>query len=216
MAARCAPAILTAMTSNHVGHKGYAFATLTIDQAQHVAGWRYEPPFDAYNIPIHLRLLVAHRCSDARHRTFGIFDRAGFLAACCVFGGDARLPGVNYDPHSTSDTDILDCGLWLNPTLVRRGTGYRILIDMLAFGRQQWRPLLFRASISEDNTDVQRLAMRAGFKPSMRAINRANQRQYVIMLMDAKSDLSGSEASRRLRPPPGWRTRLPLLSSSSS
>ena len=109
-------------------------------EVRQLIGWRYEPPYDVYNI--------VTTDIDGEVRWFLLPENAyhailqdGDLIGFCCYGADARVPGGDYR------AEALDVGLGLRPDLTGQGLGSQILEAVLSAGKQAFAPLRFRATI---------------------------------------------------------------------
>jgi uncharacterized protein YhfF/RimJ/RimL family protein N-acetyltransferase len=80
------------------------------------ATWRYDTPYDVYNITMPPEDAVRYFLSDdtACHV---LVEDDGALAGFCTFGSDARVPGGNYGEAA------LDIGLGIRPSFTGQGRG---------------------------------------------------------------------------------------------
>jgi [ribosomal protein S18]-alanine N-acetyltransferase len=116
--------------------------------AEAIAGWRYEPPYDFYDAPADdddLALLL-----DPERRLDRFFSaRAG-----------GELMGF-FELRSDGDTVVI--GLGLRPDLTSRGLGLAFLEQGLRFANQRLQPDRFRLSVAEFNRRAITVYKRAGF-----------------------------------------------------
>jgi ribosomal-protein-alanine N-acetyltransferase len=116
-------------------------APLTREQAEDICTWRYEPPYDLYDmVDADPEDLVA---AESGYHAVVADDRLiGFRS----FGVDGRVPGGDYDDSA------LDIGGGLRPELTGRGLGRSVISAGLAFGRERFSPAAFRVTIASFNT----------------------------------------------------------------
>src|SRR5262245_23215227 len=120
--------------------------------------WRYDPPYDIYNIPA-LAIEDLSFFIDPQNAYYSISAEDGTLEAFCCFGADAQVPGGDYA------ADALDVGFGIRPDLTGQGRGSAYLAAILDFARQRFDPATFRTTVAEFNTRSRRVCEKAGFHP---------------------------------------------------
>jgi RimJ/RimL family protein N-acetyltransferase len=121
----------------------------TGEHANEVAGWRYEAPYDFYD-------LASDPADEAamRDRT-----RAGHWRA--VLGESDRLEAFWYfDWHG----DVVEVGIGLRPDLTGRQLGESFLRTQLEYASHSWQPESFRLFVAAWNERAIRLYERLGFR----------------------------------------------------
>jgi ribosomal-protein-alanine N-acetyltransferase len=122
---------------------------MTQDEAEAIARWRYEPPYDFYDWTADeddlAELLDRERRAD---RYFAAHDGAGELIG--FFG----LGCVD---------DVVDVGVGLRPDLTGRGLGLAFLEQGLSFANERFQPGRFRLAVAEFNARAITVYERAGF-----------------------------------------------------
>ena len=124
-------------------------APMSQKDAEMVANWEYEPPYDFYDW--HADAGDLEELLDPalrRDRYFSAFDSTGGLIGFYSF----RPEG-----------DVVVVGLGLRPELTGRGLGLSFLEDGLAHARDRHRPATFRLRVAEFNTRAITVYERAGF-----------------------------------------------------
>jgi [ribosomal protein S18]-alanine N-acetyltransferase len=120
--------------------------------ADQVAGWRYPPPYDTYDLaPQDIGHLLQ---PDYRYHI--VWDDEDVVGYCC-FGVDATVPGGDYS------RDALDIGWGMRPDLVGQGRGSGFVAAIVAHAAQSYAPPRMRVTIAEFNERSQRAAARNGF-----------------------------------------------------
>jgi RimJ/RimL family protein N-acetyltransferase len=121
----------------------------TEEHANEVAGWRYEPPYDFYD-------LASDPADEAAMRDPA---RAGLCRA--VFGESDRLEAFWYfDWHG----DVVEVGVGLRPDLTGRQLGESFLRAQLEYASHNWQPESFRLFVAAWNERAIRLYERLGFR----------------------------------------------------
>jgi ribosomal-protein-alanine N-acetyltransferase len=129
----------------------FRFGEMTQSEAEIVAGWRYDPPYDFYDFvkdpEDHAEILDPER-------------RAGDYHAV---GLDGELAGFfSFRPHG----DELELGLGLRPDLAGKGLGLEFVEAGMAFGREKFGPRSFWLDVATWNERAKKVYERAGFEPS--------------------------------------------------
>jgi [ribosomal protein S18]-alanine N-acetyltransferase len=116
--------------------------------ASEVAGWRYEPPYDFYD-------LASDPADEAAMRDPA---RAGHCRA--VLSESDRLEAFWYfDWHG----DVVEVGIGLRPDLTGRQLGESFLRAQLDYASHSWQPEIFRLFVAAWNERAIRLYERLGF-----------------------------------------------------
>ena len=126
---------------------------LTREHAEDLATWRYEPPYDVYD----LDGADPHELLDPAlgfHAVLAGERLIGFRS----FGPDGQVPGGTYDDSA------LDTGGGLRPSLTGRGLGRAVIAAGLAHGRATFAPPAFRVTVASFNTRARRTVESLGFE----------------------------------------------------
>lgn len=155
-----------------------SFKPLDRERALQIREWRYEPPYDMYNIAGEDQSTDLATLTDPANCYYAITDEKGELLAYCCFGPDARVPGGNYD------LPALDVGVGLRPDLTGQGQGHRYLDAIHAFALREFSPSAFRVTVAAFNARALRLCRQAGFR-EVASFHRAEDgRAFLILLRD--------------------------------
>ena len=93
------------------------FCPMTETHARSIVAWRYDPPYDIYDVSTGNAEETVQVYLDPRYAYHAILAAEGELAAYCCFGVDAQVPGGDYDQPA------LDIGLGVRPDLTGQGRG---------------------------------------------------------------------------------------------
>jgi [ribosomal protein S18]-alanine N-acetyltransferase len=119
------------------------------EDAEAVAGWHYDPPYDFYDADADHRdleeLLDAEKRGD---RYFAARDASGELVGYFGFGFDDGVAGI---------------GVGLRPDLTGRGLGLSFLEQGLVFATERYAPTRFRLYVAAFNRRAIKVYERAGF-----------------------------------------------------
>jgi ribosomal-protein-alanine N-acetyltransferase len=123
--------------------------SLTQKDAEAIAKWQYEPPYDFYNADADQRDLAELLDPAQRgERYFAAHDARGEL--------------VGYFGLVCKD-GVVGVGVGLRPDLTGRGLGQPFLEAGLAFASKRFRPRRFKLSVAEFNQRAITVYERAGF-----------------------------------------------------
>jgi GNAT superfamily N-acetyltransferase len=126
--------------------------------ARAIAGWRYDPPYDIYNVRPGDAKGTVQVYLDPEYAYHAILAAEGELVAYCCFGVDAQVPGGDY--HAPA----LDVGLGVRPDLTGQGQGGLYVQAVLEYARCAYSPPAFRVTIAEFNKRALRVWAKAGFQ----------------------------------------------------
>jgi GNAT superfamily N-acetyltransferase len=136
-----------------------SFRPMDEDGALTLIGWRYEAPYDIYQLdpsPIELPTFVSFLV-DPANRYYRIDSQRGELEAFCCVGDDAQVAGGDYS------ADALDLGLGVRPDLTGRGLGAGYAQALAGFASRRFAPSLLRVTIAGFNLRAQRVWEKIGF-----------------------------------------------------
>jgi len=117
--------------------------------------WRYEPPYDAYNITQDPREAVEYFLG-ADVDCHALVDGAD-VVGYCTFGRDAQVPGGDYT------VDALDIGLGVEPSRTGSGDGHLFVTAVVGHAVAGLEPRLLRVTIAAGNERARRVWANAGF-----------------------------------------------------
>ncbi len=156
----------------------YTFLPMDEKNAEIVAGWCYEPPYDVYSCnPEDLKELIRYMIDPANH-FYTVLDEQGDLIAFRSFGSDGQVAGGDYSGPA------LDTGGGLRPDLTGRGLGLGLLTAGLEFGRRQFAPPAFRVTIARFNLRAQKVCERAGFHPEQIFQRDSDGKEFIILVKE--------------------------------
>ncbi len=137
----------------------FTFLPMAEADARHIMTWRYESPYDIYNLaPANVESEV-QSLIDPQNRYHVIIDGYGHIVAFCCFGLDAQVPGGDYRQ------DALDIGLGVHPNLTGQGHGHEYVGAVISYAGEAFRPAALRVSVAAFNGRAQRVWEKAGFRP---------------------------------------------------
>lgn len=126
---------------------------LTAAHAAQIGAWRYEPPYDCYDMTGVDPAFIASTESGFFALVADDDELIGFRS----FGADGQVPGGQYDAAA------LDTGGGLRPDLTGKGLGRLAISTGLEFGRQRFAPAAFRVTVATFNIRALRVVESLGF-----------------------------------------------------
>jgi ribosomal-protein-alanine N-acetyltransferase len=147
---------------------------MTLGHATEIGTWRYEPPYDRYDMTsVDPAFLVS-----AESGYFALVDDdqlIGFRS----FGVDGQVPGGRYDASA------LDTGGGLRPDLTGKGLGRLAISTGLEFGEQRFAPAAFRVTVATFNARALRVVDALGFSAVEDFQASTDRRGYRILVRPA-------------------------------
>lgn len=150
-------------------------ASLTREHAEDIATWRYDPPYDVYD-------MAGADPDDLLDPALGFHavladDRLiGFRS----FGPDGRVTGWDYDGSA------LDTGGGLRPSLTGQGLGRPVIAAGLDFGRARYAPAAFRVTVASFNARARRTVESLGFEVVGSFAARRDGRPFDVLVRDER------------------------------
>jgi RimJ/RimL family protein N-acetyltransferase len=143
--------------------------------ARAIATWRYDAPYDLYNLDADDLPGAVQAFMDPRNAYYVMVDGLEGLVAYCCFGPDAMVPGGDYGAPG------LDIGLGVRPDLTGQGRGLAFVSSVLAFARRTFAPEAFRVTIAEFNKRALRVWEKAGFRAVQTFLRDPDGRCFVVL-----------------------------------
>jgi [ribosomal protein S18]-alanine N-acetyltransferase len=135
-----------------------------------VAPWRYEPPYDFYDLASDPGDAAAMRDPAQADHYRAVREN-----------GHGRLDAFwHFDWHG----DAVEVGIGLRPELTGRGRGESLLHAQLAYAADRWAPTTFRLFVAAWNERAIRLYGRVGFREVTRETRRfelAGEHEFLRM-----------------------------------
>jgi RimJ/RimL family protein N-acetyltransferase len=157
---------------------------MTAARAAEVTTWRYQPPYDCYDMTDADPGFLA----DAASGYFALVDDAGELIGFRSFGADGQVPGGRYD------TSALDTGGGLRPDLTGRGLGRLAISTGLDFGQQRYAPVAFRVTVATFNGRALAVVAALGFRGIEDFLASTDGRSYRILVRQRPGATGGGAA----------------------
>ncbi len=154
---------------------------------EHVAqilGWRYEPPYDIYNMgekppdSDELTEAIEYFLQSEYHFQAILRQPTAELVGFCSFGSDGQVAGGDY-----SETAV-DIGMGLHPTLTGRGLGEMFVGAAVDFAQKRFVPPRLRVTIAEFNRRAQIVWQRHEFVPVQEFCADVGKRPFIIYVRE--------------------------------
>jgi [ribosomal protein S18]-alanine N-acetyltransferase len=171
------PAGDTLMSQEMITMK-FTFSLMDEADARSVCAWRYEAPYDVYNMGDDGEEKSAiTELLDRRSPYYAVRDdtlsgghtlsggQVIIISALVGFFcyGTASLPWSSGEPSLYVDNKIMVIGLGIRPDLTGKGSGLSFVNAGLAYAREQFAPSAFRLYVLSFNQRAMRVYERAGF-----------------------------------------------------
>jgi len=161
------------------------FTPITHDQAIECVRWRYEAPYDLYDIPEADRQLEIDGMLDKNSKTFAVSSEGEFIGVRS-FGADGKVAGGTYDDG------YQDTGGALRPDMTAKGLGEEVLRAGLRFGTQRFSFSRFRVTVAAFNQRALKVCRRVGFIDGQRFSRGSDNREFVILTLEKISENKAS------------------------
>ena len=154
--------------STAIGQLGIAL--MSQHEAEAIADWRYDPPYDFYDADADHRDLTELLDPVQRGgKYFSARDASGELIGFFAF---------------THDDDVAGVGVGLRPDLTGRGLGRAFLEQGLAFARNRFQPRRFRLGVAAFNERAIKVYERAGFVKTRSFMHETNGGLFSFVEME--------------------------------
>ena len=145
----------------------FNISPMTEHDAQEYVSWRYEAPYDIYNIILDADETRQYLkfCIDPVNKMYSIRDDFGEVVGFCVFGADAQINGGDYGQ------DDLDVGMGVRPDHTGKGLGAVFAEAVIQFAKAKHSPEALRVTILDYNKRAQKVWERLGFKKTQEFVS---------------------------------------------
>ncbi len=168
---------LAAINHQDTAPQPFTFQPMDEASARAVSEWRYDAPYDIYNIDPDNIENEMQLFLDPQNAYHIIADEHGNLVAYCCFGPDGQVPGGDYSAAA------LDIGLGVRPDLTGLGRGLSYVNAVLDFARRTFPPTAFRVTVAEFNKRARRVWEKAGFRPVQTFQRNGDSMPFVILTL---------------------------------
>ncbi|GKZ14781.1 GNAT family protein [Haladaptatus sp. T7] len=146
----------------------YEFSPISADDVDAIVSWRYDPPYDFYDM-------------DSDPEDLALFTNPtnwdGYYA---VFDGDGERVGFF---SFEVDADTLEIGLGMRPDLTGDGHGQSFVEAGLMFAREEYDPAAFSLSVAAFNERAISVYEAVGFERVETFLQATNGGEYPFVRM---------------------------------
>lgn len=158
--------------------------SLTLEDAEEVACWRYEAPYDIYNVVGDAKEHASRVMHDRTSRFHSIYD-GDELIGFFSLGRDGQVPGGPYDAPAT------DIGMLIKPERIGLGQGHLYAAAVTEYASRVTSAGALRVTIARFNVRAQRLWQRIGFA-QIAEFSRSDGPEFVVMVRSTLEKLHSS------------------------
>lgn len=157
---------------------------LAVRHVQEILAWRYEPPYDLYNLgtgtadPIELTEAIDYFLQPQYHFQAVLRQPAAELIAFCSFGADGQVAGGDYT------AEAVDIGMGVRPDLTGRGLGGMFAGVAIDYACKTFAPPRLRVTIAAFNHRAQKVWRRHGFAQVQQFHSHYGKRPFIIFARD--------------------------------
>ncbi|WP_239004770.1 GNAT family N-acetyltransferase [Paenibacillus tepidiphilus] len=161
-------------------YSAYTMHAMTEPEALSIAEWRYEAPYEFYNVTGEVEEVLAELLDGSYYAVRG---NAEELVGFFCYGQAAQVPG-GIRQGLYAGEHVLDIGLGLKPELTGQGRGLPFLQRGIEFGIKRFAPHKLRLSVAAFNARAIALYSKAGFTPAGSFVNAAGEWTTTFQLME--------------------------------
>jgi ribosomal-protein-alanine N-acetyltransferase len=154
----------------------YSFHPLQKADALEIMRWRYDPPYDVYNLFPEAERSGVRYLLDPKNGFFSIRAGNGELIGFCSFGKDAQVPGGDYQAQA------LDIGLGMRPDRTGRGAGREYIGAVLEFAAGKFAPERFRVTIAAFNERAVKAWKQSRFAEAGEFFRKNDGEKFIILV----------------------------------
>ena len=152
------------------------FRPLDESSASTILAWKYEPPYNIYDLASPEPEDTLHYLLDPQNAFYGIYDQQDHLEAFCSFGPDGQVSGGDYS------TPALDIGMGVRPDLTGHGNGATYVKAVIDFANATYAPERLRVTIAAFNSRARRIWEKAGFREVQKFTGGWENREFVMLM----------------------------------
>ncbi len=157
---------------------------ITADDVSQILTWRYEPPYDIYDMgsatanPVELAEAIDYFLRPHYHFQAMQRQSTGELAGFCSFGSDGQVAGGDYKAPA------VDIGMGVHPQCTGRGLGHVFAGAAIDFALQKFNPPRLRVTIAQFNRRAQKVWERHNFDPVRHFYSLYGKRPFIIYIRE--------------------------------
>ncbi len=154
----------------------YNFEPMDKLRAEEIAKWKYNAPYEFYNIEESQIPGYLDGLTNPANRYFTVYSEESELIGYCAFGPDGQVPGGDYKIAAC------DVSVGLKPGLTGKGNGKNFFQAVLDFAINEHGPQIFRLTVAKFNSRATRLYEHAGFKKVSEFYNDFKKIEFIVMI----------------------------------
>ncbi|GLV54853.1 N-acetyltransferase [Dictyobacter sp. S3.2.2.5] len=162
----------------------FKFVPMTEQDVRLIAQWRYEEPYDIYNmVDADVDDALAEML-DPRSPHYTVRDEEEQLIGFASFGTSALVWSSTTPAIYDEDQKTIAIGLGMRPDLTGQGLGTAFVTAILEFARERFAPEQVRLFVLPFNQRAIRLYEKVGFKRSgsyIQKSERYGEREFIEM-----------------------------------
>jgi [ribosomal protein S18]-alanine N-acetyltransferase len=158
----------------------FKLQALSQARAQEIVRWRYQNPYDFYDIPPERAEQAVKDLLEPNNHCFEILDATGMFLGYCSFGPDGQVPGGDYNEPA------LDLGMGIDPARTGQGNGRAITKAVLGFAEVRFAQARFRVTIAAFNQRAIRVWQALGFEPVGTFSSERLDAEFVVLQSEAQ------------------------------
>ena len=160
----------------------YFISPLSEENARKITTWRYDPPFDLYDLgPENISGFI-----NPEYYYHQILNENGNLVGYCCYGLDAQVPGGEY---LINMPEILDIGIGMKPNLTGTGRGHKFVSAILEYASERFNPSRFRVTVADFNHRSLMTFRKLGFKDSHHFIRELAEIPFTQLERDLEEEI---------------------------
>jgi [ribosomal protein S18]-alanine N-acetyltransferase len=156
----------------------FTFRPLDENSARTILNWKYEAPYDIYNLASSDPENMLRYLLDPLNDFYGVYRQQDELEAFCSFGPDGQVSDGNYTEPA------LDIGLGVRPDLTEQGHGAEYVNAVIDFAYSTYAPQRLRVTIAAFNLRALRVWEKAGFQVTQRFQGGWENMDFVVLMKD--------------------------------
>lgn len=156
------------------------FVPISRAQAVECVRWRYEAPYDLYNLSEDARKIELEAMLDQKNMCFAVSAGGEFIGVRS-FGDDGKVEGGDYDD------EYQDTGGALKPEMTSKGLGEEVLRAGLQFGARRFGFFKYRVTVASFNERALKVCQRVGFVERQRFSRASDDQEFVVLTREDPS-----------------------------
>ena len=162
-----------------------SFSPIDEQAANEFVRWRYEPPYDIYNLEDLVESI--QYALDPQYNYTAMRDEKGMLVGFCSFGDDGQVPGGDYNK------DSLDIGMGIHPDFTGQGQGSSFVREVLDYAQWKFQPATFRVTIAAFNQRARHVWEKNGFQQVQTFTHQNSKREFGVFIKAADTQANNHE-----------------------